>query len=101
MLYLLYLYLIIFNGICHLYVYKVIVHVYMYMSIFVCFSMVLCNPSMNNIIECMDQSLVEVTTRRREMKQVESQGIDTRARRDTVVLVKERSSELGGRDGGQ
>jgi hypothetical protein len=56
---------------------------------------------MNNIIECMDQSLVEVTTRRREMKQVESQGIDTRARRDAVVLVKERSSELGGRDGGQ
>jgi hypothetical protein len=49
----------------------------------------------------MDQSLVEVTTRRREMKQVESQGIDTRARRDVVVLVKERSSELGGRDGGQ
>jgi hypothetical protein len=46
----------------------------------------------------MDQSLMEVTTRQREMKQVESQGIDTRARRDTVVLVKERSSELGGRD---
>jgi hypothetical protein len=68
------------------------------MSIFVYFSMVLCNQSMNNIIECMDQSLVEVTTRRREMKLVESQGIDTRARRDTVVLVKERSSELGGRD---